>query len=255
MFEAIQKLRAHERIVVQIEEGIASGALVPGDRFPSERELSEQFDLSRPTVREGLRVAESFGLIEVRPGNPNGSIVTAHYPKGFSRVMEGMLRGKRADLGHLVELRMLLEGQASQAAAERKDEAALGRMRSALEDMRQSKDIADLEVADVAFHQVQGEASSNPLIALMMEAMRDTIRMSIKVGLPSLGWPEARETAVARHSEILSAIEAGDGTGACRIARSNLMSTYVPLLPESADRLRSLVEQSGSQTSPDIPRS
>lgn len=242
-FEPIEKLRAHERVVVQIEQSIADGKFVPGDRFPSERELVEQFDISRPTVREGLRVAESLGLIEVRPGNPNGSIITAHYPKGLARVIEGVLRGRAASLEHVVEMRMLLEGQASFYAAQQ-GEAAVAPLREALEQMRRAANLAELEAADLMFHEAQGAASGNPLIALMVVAMRDVTRATINVGLPSLGWPDARDTATERHGAILAAVEAGDGETACRVARANLMATYEPLVGDSADRLRALVTAS-----------
>jgi GntR family transcriptional regulator, transcriptional repressor for pyruvate dehydrogenase complex len=56
-FRQHQRQRAHEALVAQIEDSISAGELKPGDRLPSERELVEQFGVSRPTVREALRVA------------------------------------------------------------------------------------------------------------------------------------------------------------------------------------------------------
>ena len=71
-FRPVQPVRAYERIVEQVEDALASGELRPGQRLPSERELVGQFEVSRSTVREALRVLESNGVVRSRPGDPNG---------------------------------------------------------------------------------------------------------------------------------------------------------------------------------------
>ena len=71
MFEPIKATR-HEAVLVQLGRKILEGELAPGDRLPSEREMMQTFGVSRPTVREALRVAESLGLVTVRHGDPGG---------------------------------------------------------------------------------------------------------------------------------------------------------------------------------------
>lgn len=239
-FSAVEKTRAHELVVKQIEAGIAEGSLRPGERIPSERELVEQFDLSRPTVREGLRVAESLGLIQIRPGNPNGSIVVAKHQRGVTRVMESLLRGNLANLGNLIELRMILESSACFLAALGPSDR-LQPLRDALSKMAAAADPEALESADADFHMAEAAASGNPFLALIIEAMADTIRASIKVGLPSLGWPDAKETALDRHAKILEAIEGGDADRARRVVLENMAATYSPLYPENAKRFNALL--------------
>ncbi|MGA9925356.1 MAG: GntR family transcriptional regulator, partial [Isosphaeraceae bacterium] len=72
IFEPIKPTRAHEAVLAQLQRKILKGELAPGDRLPSEREMMETFGVSRPTVREALRVAESLGLVAVRHGDPGG---------------------------------------------------------------------------------------------------------------------------------------------------------------------------------------
>jgi GntR family transcriptional regulator, transcriptional repressor for pyruvate dehydrogenase complex len=207
--------------------------------LPSERALVEQFDISRPTVREALRVAESLGLIEVQPGSPAGPLVTAQYPKGIARIVKALIRGGRATLGHLVEMRMILEGQASFLAA-LQPSSKTRPLRQALAAFEAAENPKALQAADIAFHEAQGVASGNPLLALVIGALGESIGQSIAVGLPSLGWPDARTTALMRHTAIVEAIEAGRPIEAAHLSRVNLLRTYGPLLPESRSRLEAL---------------
>jgi GntR family transcriptional repressor for pyruvate dehydrogenase complex len=68
MLKAVKKTRVYEDIVSQVKELIAEGKLRPGDQLPSERELSEMFQVSRASVREAIRALESIRLIEIRQG-------------------------------------------------------------------------------------------------------------------------------------------------------------------------------------------
>jgi DNA-binding FadR family transcriptional regulator len=181
-------------------------------------------------------------LIKIRPGDPNGSIVTAHYSQGISRVVDSLLRGKKGELGHLVEIRMILEGSASYLAALQPKER-LEPLEAAFSQMRAARDPGELQQADSAFHAAQGTASGNPFLGLIVSAMEEPVRSSIQVGLPSLGWPDAHAIALKRHGGILEAIRNGEPDEACRIARSSLFETYSKILPaEMTARLRALVE-------------
>ena len=72
-YSPVQTRRAFEEVASQIREQLTKGALKPGDRLPSERELAEQFGLSRNTVREALRSLEMSGILEFRKGATGGA--------------------------------------------------------------------------------------------------------------------------------------------------------------------------------------
>ena len=84
-FQPVQPVRAYQRIVEQVEEALARGDLRPGQRLPSERELVAQFEVSRSTVREALRVLESNGVVRSRPGDPNGPEVLPFSPAALRK--------------------------------------------------------------------------------------------------------------------------------------------------------------------------
>ena len=116
-FEPIKPTRAHEAILAQLQCKILEGELAPGDRLPSERVMMETFGVSRPTVREALRVAESMGLVAVRHGDPGGPRVLGMPSVGVSRVLDSLLSAERTSVAELLEARMVLEGTAARLAA------------------------------------------------------------------------------------------------------------------------------------------
>ena len=74
-FKPIRTKRAFEEVCDQIREEIQSGNLAPGDKLPSERELAEQFHVSRSTVREAFRTLEIGGVLELQKGVRGGAVV------------------------------------------------------------------------------------------------------------------------------------------------------------------------------------
>ncbi len=71
----LQTEKASENIITQIRDAILSGKIKPGDRLASEKELLNQFSVSKATMREALRVLESMGLIEIKKGLDAGVFI------------------------------------------------------------------------------------------------------------------------------------------------------------------------------------
>jgi DNA-binding FadR family transcriptional regulator len=227
-FAAVRSVRAHERIVEQLQQLILGGQLPVGSRLPSEREMIVEFDVSRPTVREALRVAESMGLISVRPGDPSGPKVLGAPGLGISRVLESLLKAGCASAKELIELRILIESAAAvQAATQPKRrladlEARLKQMK-AVED---SKLFADL---DVHFHRALLEAGGNRLFLLIFQSLQEPIQALIEHSLDG-GSAQSREQALAHHAEILAALKAGDAASAQEAVHRHLGDFYQALL-------------------------
>src|SRR5215218_5808243 len=91
MFAPVTVTRASSSIVDQIRAVILGGKLPKGGRLPPERELAEQFSVSRVTVRDGLRALEAMGLIEVRVGARGGAFVTAPTGSVVGQTMSDMM--------------------------------------------------------------------------------------------------------------------------------------------------------------------
>ncbi len=108
MYLPIQTERLYQQIVEQIERRFVSGELKVGDQLPSERELAEQFGVSRIAVREAVKALREKGLVEIRPGR--GTFIT-NGTEGVVRHSLGLLMQFEA-VGaspNLVEVREIME--------------------------------------------------------------------------------------------------------------------------------------------------
>lgn len=176
MYTPVRLARLYEQIVEQIEERIRNGELKPGDQLPSERELAEQFGVSRTAVREAIKALREKGLVEVHPGR--GTFVTDNLHQVVRQTLGMLLRRERARrISDLMEVRELLEPSIAALAAERAAEEHLEALRRAVEIMDASFDDPERFVeADLDFHLALAEGTGNPLIPLLLDPIIDMLR-------------------------------------------------------------------------------
>lgn len=235
MFEPVSPVRAYERVVEQIEQAVFSGRLKPGSRLPSERDLMTQFGVSRSTVREALRVLQSNGMVQSRPGDPRGPEVLAASPRSLQKSVVRLARAESMSLGELLQFRMLLEGSAYLLAAQLRTAAQLAEMEAALRDMTAAINIgyAEFSDADVAFHDAVARATQNTMIVVCSNVVRGVVLDLIAERLAHAPDRQALMLAYLRHhSEVLQAIRDGDGALASRLARRALHDSYAEYIPE-----------------------
>ena len=103
--------RAADVIMDQIERLILEGKVRPGQKLPSERSLAEEFDVSRPTVREAVQKLEARGLIQRRHGG--GTFVAEHVGSTFIDPMMAMIQRSPDGTFDILELRFALESVAA----------------------------------------------------------------------------------------------------------------------------------------------
>jgi GntR family transcriptional repressor for pyruvate dehydrogenase complex len=239
-FEPIKATRAHEAILAQLQHKILTGELAVGERLPSERVMMEMFGVSRPTVREALRVGESLGLVAVRHGDPGGSRVLAQPSVGLTRVLDGLLSAERTSVAELLEARMVLEGTTARLAAE--SGAALGPLEEAYAAMGQAPDFGRFVEADALFHRLVAEVGGNRLLVVVLTALREPIVRLITTSLSGANEARSRAKILQTHGKILEAIRAGDGVAADRQSRRHLFDLYESLVaPAERSRLESLL--------------
>ncbi|MFG1946798.1 FadR/GntR family transcriptional regulator [Nonomuraea sp. NPDC048826] len=246
-FEPVRTVRAYERIVEQIENAVETGALTPGQRLPSERELMAQFSVSRSTVREALRVLQARGLVQSRPGDPNGAEVQPFSPAALHKSMTTLARVDELSLGELVQFRMVLDASANLLAARLRTDEQLAEMDTAIERMRKAAEVSydEFSAADVAFHDAVARASRNKLIQISTDVVR-----SIVVGLIAgkIASSDDRVALMRRsirhHEEVLAAVRAGDGPLAARLSRETMYDYYADYVaPAERAALRALLEE------------
>ncbi|MDE3091499.1 MAG: FadR family transcriptional regulator, partial [Chloroflexota bacterium] len=119
LFRTVHVSRASQDIVQQIKAKVFAGKLGPGDRLPSEKELSEQFGLSRTTVRDALRILESQGLIIIKVGAGGGAFISDPNTQSANELLTDLLRLQRASTRELIEARLVIETSIVTFASER----------------------------------------------------------------------------------------------------------------------------------------
>lgn len=208
-FSPIRTERIYQKIVDQIRQMLNSGQLNPGDRLPSEREIAEQLQVSRPAVREAFSALEMIGLIEIRPGEgtfvKSGDVIT---PFALLLSMEGDTTQAR----EMLEVRLPLEAQAAYLAANRATPEDLVTIEQCLARMERDLQEDDLgERADWEFHMAVALASHNSLLARAMHYLQDALKNSIETARHRLFRIEGMPAQLLEeHRQVFEAIRAGD---------------------------------------------
>ncbi|WP_306316517.1 MULTISPECIES: FadR/GntR family transcriptional regulator [unclassified Streptomyces] len=201
-----------QRTIRQIEGRIERGEWAVGDRIPAEGRLVEDLGVGRNTVREAVRALCHTGLLEARRGD--GTYVRA--ASDLNAALQRRLR--RAELTHILQVRLALEREAAPAAAAHRGEEDLARILSALlarRRARESDDAAAYVERDVEFHRAVVAASGNPLMAELYESIVESVRDSIASLLPN--WTPELPGANA-HDDLADAIARRDPEAAAEAA-------------------------------------
>lgn len=187
---------------------LMSGEVAPGERIPSERQLTEMLGVNRPTVREAIKSLGFLGLLEIRQSS--GTYFRGPDSDVLYRLFElGLVLGERGSKDLLrarAELEVLVAGMAAEAS----DDSGVEMLRARLETMRTCAD-ADFPAADVAFHETVADLCGNVVLRDMLKGLRAMIQR---------GWIERTESVRSRqvayddHVPILAAIERHDTQGA-----------------------------------------
>ncbi|HKD76899.1 MAG TPA: GntR family transcriptional regulator, partial [Ktedonobacterales bacterium] len=168
MYTPIQATKLFEQVAVQIEQQILLGGLRSGDRLPTERELAEQFHVSRTAVREALKTLAQKGLVDMRPGR--GTIVIDGTSQALRDSLGLVMRMSLSDRSHnLVEVREILEPEIAAMAAARATEQDIAALQAAVDVMDATLHDADAFIdADNQFHLMLARATQNALILILV---------------------------------------------------------------------------------------
>ena len=210
--------RLSDKVADMMLEAILSRQLEPGALLPSERELGEQFGVSRTVIREAVRALAAKGLLEARSGS--GLRVAAVNATAVSEALSLYLLGSTIDYPKVHEIRAVLEVQMAAAAAERRTDDDLGAITAAAEAMEAVADDVELAaVRDVEFHRAIGRATHNQLFVVLLDAVGGAL---LEVRRENLAIPRASRQTLDRHRRILDAIVAGDPAAARRAMQEHL---------------------------------
>lgn len=211
VFEPISLKSTVEIVVERLEERILDGTFKSGDMLPSEAQLSAQLGIGRRAIREALKILEMKGLLETRTGV--GSFVKRNdldnFLSALSSNVRSYLRINKADVQHVVELRLLLEGAALELLAKTRDSATFQKLAEAINQQKQAVAKQDFPLYQdwhFRFHHEIVQVLNNPLIRMIHEQTLALMRPTmVEVG----SRPEVTVRAIEEHEELLRALEQG----------------------------------------------
>lgn len=207
LFRPIPAGRGSSLIVEQILEHVQSGALLPGERLPPERELCQLLGASRSTVREALRVVESRGFLERKVGSRGGAFVTNPSAGLAAQGLVDLLSMNGLTARDVTEARMVLELGVLPLVAQRATEQDFSELRALV-----VRDLAALEEGrysvsySVEFHLRLIAAAHNRAIDMLGDTMRQALGESLAV-TQQPGFD--RRPGLGEHAEIVESLADG----------------------------------------------
>jgi len=176
MYKAVQPSRLYEQIVRQIEEAVLKGTLKEGEQLPAERELAQQFGVSRTAVREAIKTLHEKGLVEALAGR--GTFITDGKSNSMRQSLDRIVKSGHANgIASLIEFREILEPEIAALAAIRAGEQDIAAMQDAVRVMDTAQQDADVYIeADLDFHLALAEAAANPLILSLIDSIVGMLR-------------------------------------------------------------------------------
>ena len=198
----IVKTSISDEIVDQILSLIAKGALKPGQRLPSERELCKDFGAGRSSLREALRCLSIVGVLTARVGE--GTSVAINGGKFLGKIVEWRIITERHDIEDLMQVRIALESVAAASVARQRNEEDISRLELLLNKMEAAtKNQKRFAALDLEFHISLAAASENflifDLISMIRAQMGKTLSRVLLV-------PDALPLSLKEHASIVSAI-------------------------------------------------
>ena len=245
-FETIRSEKLSRAVVRQIEALILRGILQPGERLPSERELSERLGVSRPSLREAVSELQDRGLLATRASA--GIYVADILGSAFSPALIDLFRTDETAVYDFVSFRRDMEGLAAERAARLGSDADLEVIDTIFQRMEAAhgRRKPDQEAQlDVEFHMAIIEASHNVVMLHMMRAMFDLLREGVFYNRRAMFRVRTtRESLLDQHREINRAIQARE-PGAARAAVVAHMDFVEQALIEShrAERNEAIARQ------------
>ncbi|SNR27398.1 GntR family transcriptional regulator, transcriptional repressor for pyruvate dehydrogenase complex [Maribacter sedimenticola] len=197
----------HNGIIAKIRDLMNYKNLEPGDKLPSERMLSEKFQVSRSNVREAIQKLEFYGILKSKP--QSGTFVADIGQVAMNGMIDDILRLEDPDFKSLVETRILLELKTVRMAAQRRTEKDLKEMESALKAYTEKvMNGEDAVQEDLLFHLSIAKASGNSTINTLMLIITPEIITNFEKH--HVCDKNQSFKAIQEHNDIFEAIKAQD---------------------------------------------
>lgn len=227
--------RAASVIARQLRRRIIRGELTEGDNLPSEAELLWQFEVSRPTLREAIRVLESESLVVVKRGSRGGIEVSVPRAEVAAHYAGLLLEYQQATLADVFVAAAAIEAPCAAMLARSRTADDVKRLRAAVATERDaSREPAGLLELQNDFHRLLIEMVGNQTLGVLSDVLRHIIEVATQryVSDPALGGRDkapASQVGTRTHEKVIELIAAKDAAGAEELWRKHIMATSAQL--------------------------
>lgn len=219
-FKRIETKRKSAYAAEQIIDAIRQGRFQVGDRLPPERDVAEQMDVSRPSIREAISALQLVGVLESRVGD--GTYVAKALADVDEEYRAVHLLEESESLPEAFEARRVLEEGIAGLAAEKATEGDLRDIEDALASMEQAATAEDFKIfnrANQDFHQALAQATHNSLLIRTLDPLLEVMRQTLPERLREMFYESDQERfarTYAVHCELFRAVRDRDRDRATR---------------------------------------
>ena len=218
----VERQRVYDSIVDQIRRLITDGTWKPGQRLPSERELTETLSVGRTSVREALRILEAMGFIEIRAGYGSYVKDSIVVPSRLHKLID-LVQGDEYSVD-LMEARELIESQIAFIAAESATPEDIADLEAIVDGQAASIESGSSTVeGNIEFHLRLTQATGNRVLVelqqIFFQLSHDTIVQLFRV-------PGRPEESLRQHRAIIQAVKEHRPADAHRLMLDHLRSRY-----------------------------
>ncbi|SEG88177.1 FadR/GntR family transcriptional regulator [Marinobacterium lutimaris] len=228
-FSAPKRVKRADQIVESVKRWVAINGKQPGDRLPNERELMEQFDCSKGTVREALKSLEVQGLVSIRTG-PNGGATLERVPyEKASELLRNFLHFEQPSGPEIYALRTLIEPEIAALATPKLNTEDLAQLESLVKRCESApqtfEERIEQRIAELEFHVLLAQRCDNAMLAFIGRFVNDMIRDLVIFKKSAL--PEQHEFSCANlkyHQQLLQAFHDRDASRARALMLEHMQS-------------------------------
>lgn len=226
--------RTYTIVLDWLEQRLRSGEISVGDKLPSERQLAEEFAISRASVREAVRILDAMGLVRSATGSgpSSGAVVISEPSSALAWALRMHIATRSLPVRDIVQTRLLLETQSALDAAAAPDSVDRPEILDQAAELLQTMDDPDLPSGwfhehDSEFHTLLSSLAGNVVVETIMDSLRQATIGYVQETVAELpDWHDVRCTLQDQHKAILQAFRDRRGQDAAEALRHHITWFY-----------------------------
>jgi len=223
-FKSLKKPLLSVEVEEQLKKAITDGVLKPGEKFPTELELCDQFQVSRVTIREALKSLRKSGLIQTKRGIHAGAYVCELNADAITESFHNLISMGKANYDHLIQTRLYIEPATAKSVAENAPKSAFKELEILLDKAEETAKTScrKARLINVSFHCQVAKMSSNPIIHFITESVTQAYSEFLIEETRAELNRKGVQSLIAQHREIVDALKKRNGDQAYTLTRQHL---------------------------------